>query len=315
MGFDGLLGNQRLKENLRASLSRGRISHFYLISGPAGSGKKTLARLLAAAIVCEGGDKPCLSCPACRKILANAHPDFITVDDPEHKQVAVKLVRQAREELFVRPNEASHKIYLFPQELGIEGQNALLKVLEEPPSYGVFLLLTENPDKILTTVRSRCTQLSLQSLPDSLLRQQLQRDFPNTPPQTLDAAIERSNGYLGQAAQLLNQGASISPQTESFLRSRLEKDSLLLTQTLVPMERWGRDKLILELDCWTQLLQQALSCRYGMAVLSAEARSLAAVCSPKTLLLWIKHLQKASEYAQGNVSVAAICGYLSWALR
>lgn len=315
MGFEGLLGNRRLKENLRESLSRGRISHFYLISGPAGSGKKTLARLLAAAIVCEKEDKPCLSCPACRKIMANAHPDLITVDDPEHKQVSVKIVRQAREDVFIRPNEASHKIYLFPQELGIEGQNALLKVLEEPPSYGVFLLLTENPDKILTTVRSRCTQLSLQSLPEELLRQQLQRDFPDAPPQTLDAAIARSNGYLGQAAQLLNQGTGISPQTESFLRSRLEGNALLLTQTLVPMERWGRDKLLEELKVWTETLQQALSCRYGSSVLSAEARSLAAVCSPATLLLWINALQKASEYAQGNVSAAAICGYLAWALR
>ena len=66
MGFHSLLGNDRLKESLRMSVGRGRISHFYLISGPEGAGKKTLARLLAAAIVCKEQDKPCLSCPACR---------------------------------------------------------------------------------------------------------------------------------------------------------------------------------------------------------------------------------------------------------
>ena len=66
MAFEGLLGNERLKENLRSSINRGRISHFYLISGPAGSGKRTLARLLAAAILCRSQGKPCGTCPACK---------------------------------------------------------------------------------------------------------------------------------------------------------------------------------------------------------------------------------------------------------
>ena len=142
MGFESFLGNGQVKENLRRSLSNNRISHFFLISGPAGSGKHTLARHLAAAILCQASEKPCLSCPVCRKVMSGVHPDFITVEDPEHKAVAVKIVREYREDIFIRPNEAEHKIYLFPQELGIEGQNALLKIQEEPPSYGVFILLT-----------------------------------------------------------------------------------------------------------------------------------------------------------------------------
>ena len=144
MGFESLLGNERLKENLRSSINRGRISHFYLIAGPEGSGKRTLARLLAAAILCKSAEKPCGVCPACRKVLGAGHPDFITIDDPEKKTVSVDLIRQARADIYIRTNESDHKIYLFPraQDMGIPGQNALLKVLEEPPSYGVFLLLT-----------------------------------------------------------------------------------------------------------------------------------------------------------------------------
>ena len=161
MSFDSLLGNEQLKSGLTRSLAAGHASHFYLISGPQGSGKHSLARLLSAALVCRGENAPCMSCPACRKALSGAHPDVITVDDPEKKTVSVSLVRQAKADIYVRPNEAPRKVYIFPraQDMGLEGQNALLKVLEEPPEYGVFLLLTDNPQKLLPTVRSRCAAL------------------------------------------------------------------------------------------------------------------------------------------------------------
>ena len=157
MGFDALLGNGQLKENLSAAKRKGRMSHFYLLSGPRGSGKHTLAKLIAAAMLCPEADAPCGVCRSCRKVLGGNHPDYITIDDPSKKTVPVDLIREARADIFVRPNEGEKKIYLFPraQDMGIPGQNALLKVLEEPPPYGVFLLLTDNPEKLLPTVRSR----------------------------------------------------------------------------------------------------------------------------------------------------------------
>lgn len=315
MSFDSLLGNERLKENLTGSLRRGRISHFYLISGPTGSGKKTLARLLAAAALCQNGNKPCLQCNACRKVMADTHPDFITVLDPEHKNVAVKIVRQIREDMFIRPNEADRKIYLFPQELGVEGQNALLKILEEPPEYGVFILLTDNPEKILPTVRSRCTELALQSLPETVLRQALQKDFPDQSRESVDAAVFRSGGWLGQAKQILSEGSVRSAQTEIFVKSFTTADTLGLLQALVPMEKWRRDQLIPELTGWLEILQQALTCRCGMPSVTQEARDLATRRSSQDLHNAIEHLQKAIEYAQGNVSPAAVCGWLAWVLR
>ena len=197
MGFEALLGNRQLKANLKASLEKGHISHFYLISGPRGSGKHTLAKLLASAILCQGSHKPCGVCAPCRKIESGNHPDFITVEDPEHKNVAVKIVRQIREDVFIRPNESAYKIYLFPQELGTEGQNALLKILEEPPGHGVFILLADNPEKLLTTVRSRCTELKLQALPEKILHRQLRMDFPQANEEDIGSAMDRSGGFYG----------------------------------------------------------------------------------------------------------------------
>lgn len=317
MGFESLLGNERLRENLRASLAKGRISHFYLISGPAGSGKHTLASLLAAAILCESKEKPCLRCPSCRKATAATHPDFITVDEPEKKTVSVELVRKASADIYIQPNEGSHKIYLFPraQDMGIPSQNALLKVLEEPPKYGVFILLTDNPEKLLPTVRSRCTELAMTALPDSLLRSVLQKRFPDAGADAIAAAAARSGGFLGQALEILEQGQSLPPQVEDFGKAFARRSSFDLIQVLVPMEKWKRDQLLPMLNQWLSLLESGLVCRSGLTASSPLAYEIGTSRSSQELYSAIGHLQKAIEYTQGNVSPAAICGWLEWVLR
>ena len=315
MGFEALLGNKRLKENLKSSLSRGRVSHFYLISGPEGSGKHTLAHLLASAILCGGPDRPCGVCGSCRKLREHNHPDFITVEDPEHKNVAVKIVRQIREDVFVRPNESDYKIYLFPQELGVEGQNALLKILEEPPKYGVFIILSDNPEKLLTTVRSRCVELALTALDPDTLRKALRREFPDAQADDIEGALQRSGGFLGQAMELLREGSGQNPQTEGFVRAFACRDALALVQTLVPMQKWKRDPLCQILQEWIGLLEEALASKSGLPAATAPARTLAAERSARELMEAVRNLKKALEYARSNVSPAAVCGWLEWALR
>lgn len=317
MSFETLLGNEQLKKNLARSIAAGRISHFYLISGPEGAGKHTLATLLAAAILCQGTQKPCLRCPACRKVLDHAHPDFITVDDPEKKTVPVDLIRQARGDVYIRPNESDYKIYLFPraQDIGLPGQNALLKVLEEPPGYGVFLLLADNPDKLLPTVRSRCTELKLLPLPETLLLPELRRLFPEAREPELSAAAARCGGWLGQAKKMLEKNSITSPQAQGFAQALSGGDPLILLQTLVPMEKWKRDALEETLKNWLEIAQNALLCRSGMQTVSPLARKIAAARGSQELCGVIGDLKKCILYCQSNVSPAAICGYLEWRLQ
>ena len=237
-----------------------------------------------------------------------------SVPSSTRKTVAVEIVRDARADMYVVPNEGKRKIYIFPQELRIEGQNALLKILEEPPEYGVFILLTDNPEKLLPTVRSRCTELNLLALPDGILQQALQREFPDADANSIAAAVSRSGGYLGQAKALLAEGAAISPQTEGFVAAFASRSELGIVTALASMEKWKRDAAIPEWQQWLQLLQSALSSHSGQPPVSPLARELAKRSS-RDLMEAIGHLQKVIEYAQGNVSVAAICGYLQWALR
>lgn len=315
MGFEALLGNERLKDNLRRSLSRGKASHFYLICGPAGSGKRTLAKLLAAALMCEGENQPCGICSGCRKVMAGLHPDFITVDDPEKKTVPVDLIRRAMADIYIQPNEGKRKIYMIPrgQDLNLSGQNALLKILEEPPPYGAFLLLTDNPERLLPTVRSRCVELPLQPLPEQTLRRELTKRFPES--DSIDAAISRSGGYLGQAMELLESNGQLPQQTVDFCAAFAGRNTLALVQTLVPMEKWKRDQWIPTLQQWTAILEEALASRSGGKAVSEQSRLIAANRSPADIMAAIRQLQKCTEYAQGNVSCAAVSGYLQWMLR
>ena len=315
MAFESLLGNARIKQNLSAAAAKNRFAHFYLISGPKGSGKHTLAKLLACALMCESTPRPCGTCPGCRKIMAGTHPDFITVEDPEHKNLPVRMVREARESMFIRPNEGSRKIYLFPQEMGTEGQNALLKILEEPPSYGVFIILSDNPEKLLPTVRSRCTELALSAVEANLLKPWLAAKFPSATEDDLNAAIRRSGGYPGQALEILESGENLPAEVEAFVKSFAAKDIMGLTTLLVPMERWKRDLAIAMFELWLSALQEGLACRSGMPAPGRSAKLLAQNRSYKDLLDAVRHLQKAIEYAQGNVSIAAICGWLVHVLK
>lgn len=317
MGFDGLLGNDRVKQNLTAAFQKNRVSHFYLISGPAGSGKRTLTRLLAAASVCTGAEKPCLACPHCRKVMAGTHPDFITIDDPEKKHVPIDLIRQARADIYIQPNEADRKIYCIPraQDMRMEAQNALLKILEEPPPYGVFILLTDNAEKLLPTVRSRCTELALSALPEQLLRPALEKACPQATPQQITGAIGRSGGYLGQAIAILEESEDASENTLRFLKAYESADPVALLQVLVPMEKWKRDALAEELEGWLLCITNALTARNGVTATQPMAAEVAAARTARDLMYAAKTLQKAIDYTKRNISPGAVCGYLAWELR
>lgn len=316
MGFDALLGNERLTQSLSRAIARGHISHFYLITGPAGAGKHTLARLLAAAILCAREDAPCMVCNGCRKVMAGLHPDFITVDDPEKKTVPVALVREVIADSAVLPNEAPRKVYCFPraQDMGASAQNALLKLLEEPPAHAVFLLLSENADALLETVRSRCTLLRLSPLPEALLRAQLRAAAPQADAQALEAAIARSGGYLGQALRLL-EDAQDTASAHAFAQAFAARDALALTQLLVPMEKTKRDELAQTLEAWRLLVSEALLHRSGLPAASLDARALAAARDAGSLAQAARILEKATQYLRANVSSAAVCAHLAFALR
>ena len=147
---------------IREAAGRGTLSHALLFTG--GGDKTGLARYAAAAMECMAAQgQPCGVCPACRKVLEDIHPDVITVRDPEHKNIAVYVVRAIRSDAYIRPNEGQRKVYIFPDcaLLTEQDQNVLLKIVEEGPPYAAFLFCAENPSQVLRTLRSRCVEIKL----------------------------------------------------------------------------------------------------------------------------------------------------------
>ncbi len=150
----------RTAARIRAAASR--LSHALIFSG-AGD-RAAAARYAAAAFECEaGGERPCLRCDGCRKVMADIHPDVIFVRDSEHKELSADVVRAVRADAFIRPNEGERKVYLFEDcSLWNErGQNILLKTIEEGPPYCAFLFCAENASALLQTIRSRCVEVKL----------------------------------------------------------------------------------------------------------------------------------------------------------
>ena len=153
---------------LRAAASRGALSHALIFSGGGGSADSTdrvaAALYAAAAFECvSGGERPCLACPHCRKVLAGIHPDVVFVRDSEHKELSAETVRAMRADTFIRPNEGARKVYIFEDcaALNEKDQNILLKTVEEGPPYCAFVFCAENSAALLQTIRSRCVELKL----------------------------------------------------------------------------------------------------------------------------------------------------------
>ncbi len=189
-GFEKIIGNEELKEYFAHVIKTGTASHCYLLSGEEGTGKRMLAASFAAALQCSSsGERPCGVCRSCRQAESGNHPDIIYVTHEKPGTLGVDDIRKGLvDDIVIRPYAGPYKIYIVDEaeKMSVQAQNALLKTMEEPPEYGILLLLTTNSGVFLPTILSRCMELRVK---------------PVTIQQ--EAAYLKEHGIEGEKAEML----------------------------------------------------------------------------------------------------------------
>ena len=259
-GFSNVYGHEDIIESLKKSLAADSYSHAYIFDGIAGVGKRLLAGLFAKALLCTQSARPCDECISCRAFDARNHPDIIFVSS-DKRSIGVEDIRdQVGSAVHIRPYKYKHKIFILDNadKMSVQAQNALLKTLEEPPSYAVFLLISTNINNFLPTILSRCVTLKLKPLPVELVARYL-ADKGIEHSDMLSVSIA-SGGSIGKACRLIADDTFNEQKKEIhdllnnlpgsnlwdilLLAKRLEKFKDHSAQMLEFMHIWYRDALI-----------------------------------------------------------------------
>ena len=324
MNLTPLAGNDPLKRQLEGETARRGLSHAYIISGPTGSGKKTLAGLLAAALVCSGGGEiPCGLCSGCKKAMAGIHPDISAIGT-DGKDITVSQVRALRSDAYIKPNEAGRKVYLIhrAQSMNQSAQNAMLKLLEEGPPYAAFLLLAENAAALLPTVRSRCEVLTLSPVTPQQARAWVDAHYPQCTPQQRQRAAEHCEGLLGRAAAELEGTAGEDRREVQAAGKLLEilsagnETALAEFCTGLERDKWDRDGLDKLLEEFALLLRDALTASCGTCLETdpqrrALAERAASSLKPRQLMSAMELTRRLREALDFNLGAGHLAGWLA----
>jgi DNA polymerase-3 subunit gamma/tau len=218
--FDAVVGQEHITRTLRNALRASRVGHAYLFTGPRGTGKTTMARLLAKAVNCLAeapDDRPCNACTICQALNEGRLLDLIEIDAASNR--GIDEIRDLRERVGFRPNEARYKVYVIDEVhmLTEPAFNALLKTLEEPPPHIIFVLATTEPHKIPETILSRCQRFDFRRLTvDEIvgrLSDLARREDLAFEPQALTAIARHATGSLRDSESLLDQLIAYGDET------------------------------------------------------------------------------------------------------
>jgi len=216
--FEQVVGQEHVTQTLRNALASGRVGHAYLFAGLRGTGKTTMARLVAKAVNCLAEDvaaRPCNQCSVCLTVNEGRFLDLIEIDAASH--TSVDDVRELRDKVGFRPNEGRYKVYIIDEVHRFSGSafDALLKTIEEPPDHAIFILATTEIHKVPATILSRCQRFDFRRIPVKQIAQRLERlaeaEGVAAEPEALTLIARAATGSLRDAESMLDQLAAANP--------------------------------------------------------------------------------------------------------
>ena len=271
--FPDFVGNENALRQLSVDIAAGRFPHALLLEGPSGCGKRTLAGMLAAAAVCADQERaPCGQCEHCRKAREGIHPDVeeITGDGGE-RSFHIDRIRELKEKAYILPNEARVRVLILSSAhtMTPQAQNALLKILEEPPAHLVFILTCESRAQMLPTIRSRVRTVSLSGVEWEQAYPLLKKRLPDADDEMLSRAFSISGGVIGKVLSdmsdnTLQKVLEVTPRVAKAITAGaewelmaalapLEKDKAAITGTLGALQLIFRDAVTLHYGGQTTL--------------------------------------------------------------
>lgn len=203
--FSKIIGHEDIIAYFKKAVRQDQVGHAYILNGPDQSGKTLLAEAFAALLQCEQeGEEPCGTCHSCKQADGKNHPDIIYVTHDKPNTIAVSDIRtQLNDDIVIKPYSGPYKIYIVDEaeKMNAQAQNAMLKTIEEPPSYAVILLLTDNVSHFLPTVLSRCMRLDLKAVQDQKISRYLMEE-KQVPDYQAEVCVAFAQGNVGKAVKL-----------------------------------------------------------------------------------------------------------------
>ncbi|MCR4652730.1 MAG: DNA polymerase III subunit delta' [Eubacterium sp.] len=233
-GFAGIIGHRDVVTHMQSAVKQGKVSHAYIIGGEKGSGKRLLATIFAMTLQCEQkGIEPCGQCASCRKALSGSQPDIIYVHHEKPNSVGIDEIReQVVGDVSIRPYESRYKVYIIDDAalMTPQAQNALLKTIEEPPEYAIIILLADNPEALLPTIRSRCVTLRLKPVTDEEMKEYLMTQL-HVPDYKAEVMASFAQGNIGRAKRIA-ESPEFMESVENAVRMMKRSKSLAVYEMI-----------------------------------------------------------------------------------
>lgn len=317
--------HEDIAENLIRNVRNAISQHAYIFEGEAGVGAYEAARLFAAALVCEKKENaPCTVCHSCVMARADTHPDIMVIGpQKDKKNILVDQIREVVTGAYTKPYESAKKVYIikYGDDMNEQAQNALLKVLEEPPEYAVFIILAENQESLLATIRSRCTLIKFPPVSDGKIREYVKRNFPDDI-ERADFLVRYALGVAGNVKKLLEQENFIPLRSAAFERlPELLSKNRLDAYRIAEFLKENKDDADLVLSFWQDFVRDIMLIQNGCRQIVANTDfldrliNLSAKASEKTIICAQEQLLLAKTMRKRYVNLKVLALHLAFSIK
>ena len=321
-GYDIL--HEDIMDKLIANIRKGISQHAYIFEGERGAGSYGSSRLFAAALVCEKKElAPCGSCNSCILAKAGNHPDIHMVSPlKDKKNIVVDQIRELLKDAYKKPYENGKKVYIiaYGDEMNEQAQNAFLKLLEEPPEYAVFIILAENTESLLLTVRSRCEKIKFPPVSEEKIKKELEKSYQNI--KNADFLARYSGGNIEKARRLAEQEGFMPLRRGAFeLLPKILSADISESYDIAEFTEHNKDDAETVLKLWLGFLRDILLIQSGSEEYAVNTDykdkliNIAYKIDEKKTVTAIKEILRAQEMLRRSVNLHTLILSMAFTIK